>query len=129
MQSGTTGINTTRVYNPIKQAMDHDPKGEFVRQWLPAMRKVPDTYLFEPWNMPQALQDQLGIRVGVEIPLPIVDLTIATKEAKSRLYGRRQQAEVRVAKQAVLEKHGSRKTMHRTMAKTAPAKAQLGFDF
>jgi deoxyribodipyrimidine photo-lyase len=129
MQSGTTGINTTRVYNPIKQATDHDPTGEFVRTWLPAMRKVPDTYLFEPWNMPQALQQQLGIRVGFEIPLPIVDLAIATKEAKSRLYGRRQQAEVRIAKQAVLEKHGSRKTMHRTRAKTAPEKAQLGFDF
>lgn len=129
MQSGTTGINTTRVYNPIKQAMDHDPTGEFVRTWLPAMRTVPDTYLFEPWNMPQALQEQLGIRVGVEIPLPIVDLAIATKEAKSRLYGRRHQAEVRIAKQAVLEKHGSRKTMHRTRTKSSPTKAQLGFDF
>ncbi|BEI33754.1 cryptochrome/deoxyribodipyrimidine photo-lyase family protein [Polynucleobacter sp. HIN5] len=129
MQSGTTGINTTRVYNPIKQAMDHDPTGEFVRTWLPIMRKVPDTYLFEPWNMPQALQEQLGIRVGVEIPLPIVDLAIATKEAKSRLYGRRQLAEVRIAKQAVLEKHGSRKTMHRTRVKVALDKAQLGFDF
>ena len=129
MQSGTTGINTTRVYNPIKQAMDHDPTGEFVRTWLPAMRKVPDTYLFEPWNMPQALQEQLGIRVGIEIPLPIVDLAIATKEAKSRLHGRRQQSEVRLAKQAVLEKHGSRKRMPRTRAKTEPVKAQLGFDF
>ena len=129
MQSGTTGINTTRVYNPIKQAMDHDPMGEFVRTWLPAMRKVPDTYLFEPWNMPKALQDQLGVRVGVEIALPIVDLASATREAKSRLYGRRQQAEVRIAKQAVLEKHGSRKTMRRTKAKGAPVNTQLGFDF
>jgi deoxyribodipyrimidine photo-lyase len=93
------------------------------------MRKVPDTYLFEPWNMPQELQDQLGIRVGLEIPLPIVDLAIATKEAKSRLYGRRQLAEVRIAKQAVLEKHGSRKTMHRTKTKASPDRAQLGFDF
>ena len=93
------------------------------------MRKVPDSYLFEPWNMPQTLQDQLGIRVGFEIPLPIVDLAIATKEAKSCLYGRRQQAEVRIAKQAVLERHGSRKSMPRVRAKAAPSKAQLGFDF
>jgi len=56
-------------------------------------------------------------------------LAIATKEAKSQLYGRRQLAEVRIAKQAVLEKHGSRKTMHRTRAKASPEKAQLGFDF
>jgi deoxyribodipyrimidine photo-lyase len=45
MQSGTTGINTTRVYNPIKQAQDHDPLGLFVRRWLPALRRVPDAWL------------------------------------------------------------------------------------
>ena len=39
MQSGTTGINTARVYNPIKQAQDHDPHGAFVRRWLPALRR------------------------------------------------------------------------------------------
>jgi deoxyribodipyrimidine photo-lyase len=44
MQSGTTGINTTRVYNPIKQAHDHDPHGHFVRRWLPHLRKVPQTW-------------------------------------------------------------------------------------
>ena len=46
MQAGTTGINTTRVYNPIKQAQDHDPHGVFVRRWLPALRRVPDAWLF-----------------------------------------------------------------------------------
>ena len=34
MQSGT-GINTIRIYNPIKQGVDQDPKGEFVRAWVP----------------------------------------------------------------------------------------------
>ena len=129
MQSGTTGINTTRVYNPIKQAMDHDPNGKFVRTWLPAMRKVPDTYLFEPWNMPQALQEKLGIRVGIEITKPIVDLTLATRAAKSKLYERRQQAEVKFAKKAVLEKHGSRKAFPKAKPKKTPAINQLDFDF
>lgn len=129
MQSGTTGINTTRVYNPIKQAMDHDPHGKFVRTWLPAMRKVPDTYLFEPWNMPQALQERLGVRVGIEITKPIVDLTTATREAKSKLYERRRQTEVRFAKQAVLEKHGSRKQFSKSKVKNYPTNNQLGFDF
>ena len=41
MQSGTTGINTTRVCNPIKQAQDHDPHGQFVKRWLPRMRHIP----------------------------------------------------------------------------------------
>ncbi|KAI9549324.1 hypothetical protein GHT06_007198 [Daphnia sinensis] len=57
-------INTTRVYNPIKQAQDHDPKGIFVRRWLPHMRRVPDTWLFEPWLMPPEVQRHCGLTVG-----------------------------------------------------------------
>ena len=89
MQSGTTGINTTRVYNPIKQAQDQDHDGIFVRQWLPAMRRVPDTWLFEPWLMPPSVQAACGVVVGQDIPYPVVDLEVATRTAKDRLYARR----------------------------------------
>ncbi len=132
MQSGTTGINTTRVYNPIKQAQDHDPQGRFVRQWLPAMRRVPDTWLFEPWHMPDALQKQLGLEVGRDIAQPVVDLASATRHAKQQLHSRRQTTEVKAMKQAVVDKHASRKTWGQrknTPRATTPAKQQLGFDF
>ena len=109
MQSGTTGINTTRVYNPIKQALDHDPEGRFVRRWLPAMRRVPDAWLFEPWRMPDSVQAQCGVRVGEDIPYPVVDLETATRAAKVRVHALRKQAEVRSAKAAIIEKHASRK--------------------
>ena len=49
MQSGTTGINTLRVYNPVKQGYDQDPKGLFIRKWVPELGNVPDDYLHEPW--------------------------------------------------------------------------------
>ena len=136
MQSGTTGINTTRVYNPIKQAQDHDPHGRFVRQWLPAMRRVPDTWLFEPWLMPEALQTQSGIAVGREIPNPLVDLAVATRSAKALLHSRRNTDEVRAAKKAVLDKHASRQQTGKrsvlvgsSVNKEAVAKHQLTFDF
>ena len=108
MQSGTTGINTTRVYNPIKQARDHDPHGHFVRRWLPAMRRVPDTWLFEPWRMPANVQAEYGVTVGQDIALPLVDLEAATRTAKQRLYARRGQSAVRQAKVAIIERHASR---------------------
>ena len=112
MQAGTTGINTTRVYNPIKQARDHDPRGVFVRRWLPALRRVPDTWLFEPWRMPPELQARCGVRVGADaeadIPLPLVDLEEALRQAKARMHGRRAEPSVREAKSAIVQRHGSR---------------------
>jgi deoxyribodipyrimidine photo-lyase len=142
MQSGTTGINTTRVYNPIKQAQDHDPHGRFVRQWLPAMRQVPDTWLFEPWLMPDTMQAHLGVFIGSNsdtpsaLVQPVVDLAQATREAKQLLHSRRQTDEVKAAKKAVVDKHASRKnwgtrsaTSRRSTASTQTDKQQLGFDF
>jgi deoxyribodipyrimidine photo-lyase len=112
MQAGTTGINTTRVYNPIKQARDHDPQGRFVRRWLPAMRRVPDAWLFEPWRMPHDVQARCGLRVGTDpladIPLPLVDLEAATREAKARVYSLRGQPAIKAAKADIVQRHGSR---------------------
>jgi deoxyribodipyrimidine photo-lyase len=129
MQSGTTGINTTRVYNPVKQAQDHDPRGVFVRRWLPYMRGVPDTWLFEPSLMPQQLKASDS---SIEIPVPLVDLAMATRTSKQMLHARRQHSEVKAGKKAVVEKHASPKTFRKrpVAATQKPQKSnQLGFDF
>lgn len=108
MQAGTTGINTTRVYNPIKQAQDHDPEGVFVRRWQPHLRHVPDAWLLEPWRMPADVQARCGVLLGRDLPEPLVDLASATRAAKARVHALRAQAPVREAKAAIVEKHGSR---------------------
>ncbi len=131
MQSGTTGINTTRVYNPIKQAQDQDPQGIFVRRWLPVLRQVPDTWLFEPWKMPPSVQAQCGVVVGRDWPLPVVDLPEATRKAKALLHARRNTSPVRQAKQAVIDKHASRKRHEGTRKRRPPPaqEAQTTLDF
>lgn len=127
MQSGTTGINTPRVYNPIKQAQDHDPHGHFVRRWLPYMRRVPDAWLFEPWRMPQVMREHLKLTVGkgaeFDIPEPLLDLQTANREAKAKLFGLRAQPEVRAGKAAIVEKHASRalKTASKTVSRRKTA--------
>jgi deoxyribodipyrimidine photo-lyase len=137
MQAGTTGINTTRVYNPIKQARDHDPKGVFVRRWLPYMRKVPDDWLFEPWRMPPSVLSQTGLTLGKDLPVPLVDLESATRWAKQRLHERRRQPEVQAGNAKVIDKHASRLgarqagTKHKRSASSMdePSRSQLSLDF
>ena len=42
MQSGVTGINSIRIYNPVKQQLDHDPNGTFIKRWLPELENIPE---------------------------------------------------------------------------------------
>ena len=49
MQSGTTGMNSIRIYNPIKQGMDQDPDGIFIRKWVPELKDIPKQFIHQPW--------------------------------------------------------------------------------
>lgn len=50
MQAGTNSGQVPRIYNPIKQGWDHDPKGEFTLRWCPELVGVPNAHLHEPWR-------------------------------------------------------------------------------
>ena len=111
MQSGTTGINTLRIYSPIKQAQDQDPRGAFVRHWLPALKNVPDTWIFEPYLMPKAQQLHYGCELDKHYPAPMVDIAKATREAKANITAARKKEGAYSETQAVIKKHASRKGM------------------
>ena len=108
MQSGTTGINTVRMYNPIKQARDQDPTGAFVRRWIPALARVPTDFIFEPWRMPDNLQREYGCVLGRDYPVPVVDVIAAAEHARSTMWIKRKGNEFRTEAQAIFETHGSR---------------------
>jgi deoxyribodipyrimidine photo-lyase len=110
MQSGTTGINTLRMYSPTKQAQDQDPDGSFIRHWVPELARVPLPYLAEPWKMNDTLERMAGCTIGRDYPKPIVDDKTAVKAAKDRLYGLRKTPEARAQADAVQSRHGSRKS-------------------
>jgi deoxyribodipyrimidine photo-lyase len=109
MQSGTTGINTLRIYSPRKQVEDHDPTGIFIRRWVPELRAVQDEFLAEPEHIPPLLQSMIGCRVGIDYPAPIVDHRAAYRHAQEQLFGLRATAAARAEARAVQLKHGSRK--------------------
>ena len=86
MQSGTTGINAIRIYSPIKQVIDQDPEGRFIRHYVPELAMVPNEFLAEPHKMPLGLQKDINCIIGTHYPEPIVDHGDAFKLAKQR-YG------------------------------------------
>jgi deoxyribodipyrimidine photo-lyase len=123
MQSGTTGINTLRVYSPTKQAKDHDPDGTFIRRWVPELEGVPTKLLFEPWLLSTTDQHRFGCVIGRDYPAPVVDHNLATKAAKDRLYALRRQAEAREESRRIVREHGSRKRSGKR-ARKSPAPNQ-----
>jgi deoxyribodipyrimidine photo-lyase len=108
MQSGTTGINTFRIYNPYLQHERFDPTHAFVRQWVPELASLPDAYLVRPHETPPLEQQMAGCIIGQDYPLPIVEHETAYRTAKERMYRRRTEPGTRDAARSVFIKHGSR---------------------
>ncbi len=121
MQSGQTGINTPRIYNPVKQSIDQDKDGIFMRRWVPELAALPTAFLHEPWRMTGVEERMHNIQLGLDYPFRIVDHEDAARQARDRLSHVRSQIGFRSKAQAVFIKHGSRK---RTLKDDHPARTK-----
>jgi len=123
MQSGTTGINTMRIYNPVKQGYDQDPTGRFVRAHVPELSQLPDAFIHEPWRWEGA--------ASLPYPAPIVDNATAAKAARDALHAIRKDADHKATARQIVDKHGSRKAgvpMAGAKRGAKPKSAQLALD-
>ncbi len=102
MQSGLTGINAPRIYNPAKQSTDQDPDGAFIRRWVPELADSPTAALHAPWLYFDGAPPN-------GYPARIVDHEAAARAARERLSAIRREAGYGDAAQRVYRKHGSRK--------------------
>lgn len=74
--TGTDAQPYFRIFNPIAQSQRFDPKGEFIKKYLPELSKIPEKYIHNPVELLRSsplLQSELGIRLGIDYPFPIVD--------------------------------------------------------
>ena len=109
MQSGVTGINTLRIYNPIKQSMENDKEGIFIKIWVPELKYIPSSFIHEPWKMNIETQMNYKCILGKDYPLPIVDHKKAIQLARNKIAEIRKDSNYKNKSNLVFEKHGSRR--------------------
>lgn len=110
MQSGVTGINTVRIYNPVKQGLDHDASGDFIRRWVPELAGLEGAEAHTPWRVEPGRLRAAGVVLGKTYPLPVVDHEAAARQARERVWSVRRGEAYREAAEAIQERHGSRKS-------------------
>jgi len=105
MQAGTTGANTVRVYNPVKNGLEHDGEGEYVRKWVPEIAGLPNHLIHQPWTMTDMERVLYGVTLGEDYPQPVVALQGRKIAMVARIYEMRKSEFAREEKARVLKKH------------------------
>ncbi|CAL2074633.1 cryptochrome/deoxyribodipyrimidine photo-lyase family protein [Tenacibaculum sp. 190524A02b] len=105
MQAGETGINTIRIYSPVKNGLEHDPKAEFITAWLPELEKLPVAFRHEPYKLTKLEQKLYNFSLGIDYPKPIVDVPKTRKKASDVIWQMRKDKDVIEESIRILKKH------------------------
>ncbi|KAJ4774297.1 Cryptochrome-2 [Rhynchospora pubera] len=71
------GHELTRLDSPEVQGQRFDPEGEYVRNWVPELARMPTEWIHHPWDAPRSVLSAAGVELGFNYPKPIIDLDTA----------------------------------------------------
>ena len=89
----------------MKQSVEHDPDGRFLRRWLPELRELPTELLHAPWQATPLER----LLLNADYPAPIVDCTQSYRQARDRLWAMREDPRVKREGQRILSQHVERR--------------------
>lgn len=71
--SGADAAPYFRIFNPVTQGEKFDPQGDYVRQWVPELARLPNRFVHAPWTAPRDVLAAAEVRLGDDYPQPIVE--------------------------------------------------------
>ena len=83
--SGADASPFFRIFNPTGQGEKFDPKGDYVRRWVPELAEMPADWIHKPWAAPPGVLAMAGVKLGQTYPAPIVDHAMARNRALDAL--------------------------------------------